>query len=138
MGLGRITRFAKAPKGARRVVVMRRGSAGIKALAPSAALLGDFERRKKAFIAQGMDRNEAHALAADRCGYRERFKREIRSNSEAVTALRSLIDEAKSRRVYLMCMCPYRTIDRACHSYLLLDLAKELDPSVEIIDEPRP
>ncbi len=138
MGLGRITRFARTPKGARRVGVMRRGTAGLTELAPSTALLEAFERRKKSFIAGGARSDEAHALAADRCDYRERFKREIRRRAAALTALRALVDESKSRDVFLMCMCPYRTIDRACHTYLLLELAAELDPSVEIIDEPCP
>ncbi len=138
MGLGRITRFARTPKGARRVGVMRRGTVGLKELAPSLALLAAFERRKKALIAGGVDRDEAHARAADRCDYRERFKREIRSNPEALDALRALVAESRSRDVFLMCMCPYRTIARACHTYLLLELAAELDPAVEIIDEPAP
>ena len=138
MGLGRITRFAKTPRGARRVGVMRKGTAGLKELAPSTALLAQFERRKKSFIAAGVDKDEAHARAADRCDYRERFKKEIRSNPAAMAALRAIVDDSKSRDVFLMCMCPYRTIDRACHTYVLLDLAAELDPSVEIIDEPGP
>jgi hypothetical protein len=37
-----------------------------------------------------------------------------------------------------MCMCPYRTPGRACHTYALLDLARELDPSVRELPEPAP
>jgi hypothetical protein len=136
MALGRISRFAKVPAGARRVSVMRRGSAGIKVLAPSMALLKEFEARKKAFIAKGMDRDEAHALAADRIDYRARFRREILGNPEAVAALRALIEESRARDVYLMCMCAPRTLGEACHTYLLLEIARELDPRVEIATEP--
>jgi hypothetical protein len=138
MGLGRITRFAKTPPGSRRVGVMRRGSTGIKVLAPSDSLLNDFERRKTSLIDQGVDRTEAHALAADRCDYRHRFRSEIHSRPDALVALRGLIKEARTADLYLMCMCPYDTVDRACHTYLLLDLAREIEPSLVIIDEPRP
>ena len=37
--------------------------------------------------------------------------------------------EARTGDVYLMCMCGYRTPGRACHTYALLDLARELDPT---------
>jgi hypothetical protein len=37
-----------------------------------------------------------------------------------------------------MCMCPYRTRGEACHTYLLLELARELDPALTILPEPRP
>jgi hypothetical protein len=35
-------------------------------------------------------------------------------------------------------MCPYRTAGDACHTYVLLDLARELDPALTILPEPRP
>ena len=53
-------------------------------------------------------------------------------------ALRSLVTEARERDVYVMCMCSYRTPDEACHTYLLLELAREIDSGIEILPEPRP
>ena len=46
--------------------------------------------------------------------------------------------EARTGDVYLMCMCGYRTPGRACHTYALLDLARELDPTVRELPEPAP
>jgi hypothetical protein len=37
-----------------------------------------------------------------------------------------------------MCMCPYRTPGEACHTYLLLELARELDAGLTILPEPPP
>jgi len=130
MALGRITRFAKTPPGARRVSVMRRGAAGLKELAPSIGLLEDFERAKK--------RLGDRAAAASAIDYERRFKEEIRSSKPALAALTSLIRESAARDLYLMCMCPYLTPGRACHTYLLLDLARELDPRVALAEEPGP
>lgn len=138
MGLGRTTRFAPLPVGARRVSVMRRGTAGLTVLAPSAALLADFVARKAALVRAGRDRDAAHAETCRLVDYRTRFLREIRSSPAAMAALRGLVREAATRDVYLMCMCPYRTAESACHTYLLLDLARELDPAVRLLPEPAP
>ncbi len=46
--------------------------------------------------------------------------------------------EARTGDVYLMCMCGYRTPGRACHTYALLDLARELDPTLRELPEPAP
>ena len=43
-----------------------------------------------------------------------------------MAALRRIVEEARSADVYLMCMCPYQTAGGACHTYLLLELAREL------------
>ena len=51
-------------------------------------------------------------------------------------ALRTIVEEARSGDVYLMCMCPYRTQGEACHTYLLLELARELDPDLALLPEP--
>ncbi len=136
MGLGRITRFAPTPPGARRVPVMRRGTRGLKILAPSEELLRDFHEEKLRLRAAGVSSGEAHAEACRRIDYRRRYREEFRARPGALDALRVLVREARSGDVYLMCMCPYRTPDRACHTYLLLDLAAELDPGLTLLAEP--
>jgi Active DUF488-N3 subclade len=138
MGLGRTTRFAPLPAGARRVSVMRRGTAGLTVLAPSESLLADFVAKKRALVQAGRDPDAAHADACRLIDYRARFKREIRSSREAMAALRGLVAEAAGRDLYLMCMCPYRTSESACHTYLLLELAREIDPTVTLVPEPAP
>ena len=138
MGLGRTTRFASLPRGASRVSVMRRGTAGLSVLAPSGALLEAFESAKRALIAAGLPRERAHAEASRRTDYRRRVQREIRGSAHAMRALRDLIARARREYVYLMCMCPYRTFDRACHTYLLMDLAAKLAPNLVLLSEPRP
>jgi hypothetical protein len=138
MGLGRTTRFAPLPAGARRVSVMRAGAAGVKVLAPSVALLTEFQARKRALVRAGAAADAAHAAAHREMGYRERYLKEIRARPGALPALRQLIAAARTRDVYLMCMCRYRTPGRACHTYALLDLARELDPSVRQLAEPAP
>jgi hypothetical protein len=138
MGLGRITRFAPTPAGGRRINVMRAGRAGLKALAPPADLLADFTREKRAAKGAGASAAAAHAAAFRRTRYRARFRRHIRSSAESGRALRELIEESKARDVYLMCMCPYRTPGEACHTYLLLALARGLEPSVRVLPEPPP
>jgi hypothetical protein len=138
MGLGRTTRFAPLPAGARRVSVMRAGAGGIKALAPSAELLAEFQDRKRALGRAGTTTEAAHAEAHRNMDYRARYLDEIRARPGALDALRTLLAEARSADVYLMCMCPYRTPERACHTYALLDLARELDPSLRELPEPTP
>lgn len=138
VGLGRTTRFAPLPAGARRVSVMRAGTAGVKALAPSDELLAEFQARKRALMRAGATADAAHAEAHRTLGYRERFLREIRGRPDALAALRQLIAEARTGDVYLMCMCGYQTPGRACHTYALLDLARELDPSLRELTEPAP
>ena len=138
MGLGRTTRFAPLPPGARRVSVMRQGAGGLKALAPSPELLAAFVAEKRGLVKDGLDADRAHAEASRRAEYRTRFRAEIRSNPAALDALRQVVAESKVGDLYLMCMCPWRTRDEACHTYLLLDLARELDPSVAILPEPTP
>jgi hypothetical protein len=93
MGLGRTTRFAKLPKGARRVSVMLKGAGGIKALAPSPELFDDFRRAKASM---------SHEEAFRAVRYRERFLAQVRGSAEAMTALRELVAESKTRDVYLM------------------------------------
>lgn len=138
MGLGRITRFAPTPAGARRIGVMRAGQAGVKALAPPEDLFADFGREKTDAKRAGASAEEAHAAAFHRTRYRDRFRRHILSGADSRAVLRAVVDEAKTRDVYLMCMCPYRTAGDACHTYLLLELAREMDPAVPILPEPRP
>ena len=138
MGLGRTTRFAPLPAGARRVSVMRAGTAGIKALAPSEALLAEFQARKRALVRAGTASDAAHVEAHRAMGYRERYLEEIRTRPGALAALRQLVSDSRTADVYLMCMCPYQTPGRACHTYALLDLARELDPAVQEPPEPAP
>ncbi|MBI4010913.1 MAG: hypothetical protein HY359_01275 [Candidatus Rokubacteria bacterium] len=138
MGLGRTTRFAPLPAGARRISVMRRGAAALAVLAPSESLLADFLAKKRALVAAGRGPDAAHAEACRLIDYRARFRREIRSRRAAMAALRRLVREAATRDLYLMCMCPYRTRESACHTYLLLELARELDPTVTLLPEPAP
>ena len=138
MGLGRTTRFAPLPPGASRVSVMRRGAAGLRELAPSAALLAAFESAKAALVAEGLGRHRAHAEACRRIDYRARFLAEIRASPPAMRALRQVVDRARRDDLFLMCMCPFETPERACHTYLLLDLARELDPTLPLLAEPGP
>jgi hypothetical protein len=138
MGLGRITRFAKTPAGARRVNTMRAGRAGVKALAPPDDLFADFSRHKSAARRAGAPAEAAHTDAFRRTRYRDRFRRHILSDLEATRALRGLVEEAREGDVYVMCMCPYRTPGQACHTYLLLELAREVDPTLRILPEPKP
>ena len=138
MGLGRTTRFAPLPAGARRVSVMRSGSSGYPELGPSPALLAEFVARKKALVAQGRPADRAHAETARLIDYRRRYRAEIRKSAAGRAALRRVVDEARERDLYLMCMCPYRTREQACHTYLLLELAHELDPKLRLLPEPAP
>jgi len=138
MGLGRTTRFAPLPPGASRVSVMRRGAAGLRELAPSAALLAAFESTKAALVGEGLGRHRAHAEACRQIDYRARFLAEIRASPPAMRALRQVVDRARRDDLFLMCMCPYETPERACHTYLLLDLARELDPTLPLLAEPGP
>ena len=127
MGLGRITRFAPTPADSRRVNVMHAGRAGVKALAPPDDLFADFSREKSEAKRAGASAEAAHAAAFRRTRYRARFRRHIVSSADSREALRALVEEAKARDVYLMCMCPYRTPGEACHTYLLLALAREME-----------
>jgi hypothetical protein len=117
---------------------MRAGTAGIKALAPSPELLADFQAKKRALIRVGKTADQAHAEAHSLLGYRERYLAEIKARPDAMAALRALIGEARERDVYLMCMCRYNTPGRACHTYALLDLARELERNVRELPEPAP
>jgi hypothetical protein len=138
MGLGRTTRFAAAPPGSRRVSVMRAGTAGVKALAPPPDLFEAFRREKAALMKSGLGADRAHAEAYARTRYRQRFLDHMGSSPASMQALGALVAEARDRDVYVMCMCPYRTPGEACHTYLLLELAQEIDPAVKILAEPRP
>ena len=136
--MGRTTRFAPLPSGARRVSVMRAGAGGVKALAPSDELVAEFQARKRALVRAGVAPDAAHSRAHRDMGYRGRYLAEIKVRPGALPALRQLIAEARTGDVYLMCMCAYRTQGRACHTYALLDLARELDPKVRQLPEPAP
>ena len=118
--------------------VMRAGAAGIKVLAPSDDLLAEFQARKRELVRGGAASEAAHASAHEAMGYRARFLAEIRARPGALAALRQLIAEARAGDVFLMCMCPYQTPGRACHTYALLDLARELDPGTTVLPEPAP
>ena len=117
---------------------MRAGAGGIKPLAPSGELLAEFQERKRAPVRAGPASDAAHATAHEAMGYRERYLAEIKARPEAMPALRQLLVEARTGDVYLMCMCAYQTPGRACHTYALLDLARELDPAVRELPEPAP
>lgn len=138
MGLGRITRFAPTPAGARRVNVMRAGRAGLKELAPPPDLFADFQREKAALKKPGRDAGQIHLETFRNVRYRERYLDAIRTNPEAMQSLRALVGDARTRDVYLMCMCSYRAPGEACHTYLLLELARELDGDLGILPEPPP
>jgi len=117
---------------------MHAGTSGVKELAPPADLFDAFRREKTALIKGGLAADRAHAEAYVRTGYRQRFLDHVRSNPASMQALQTLVAEARERDVYVMCMCPYRTAGEARHTYLLLELARELDPLVTILAEPRP
>jgi hypothetical protein len=117
---------------------MRAGAGGIKALAPPVDLFEDFKREKTAQLKAGKTASEAHVTAFHRTRYRDRYREHVRTTFESMAALRALVEEAKGRDVFVMCMCPYRTPGGACHTYLLLELARELDPTLAILSEPAP
>lgn len=118
--------------------VMRAGAGGIKTLAPSDELLAEFQARKRALVRVGTAPDAAHSAAHQAMGYRGRYLDEIKARPDALAALGQLIVEARTGDVYLMCMCAYRTPGRACHTYALLDFARELDPTVRELPEPAP
>jgi len=120
------------------VSVMRAGAGGLKALAPSDDLLVEFQARKRALIRAGTAPGAAHSAAHQAMGYRERYLDEIRGRPDALAAIAQILVEARAGDVYLMCMCAYRTPGRACHTYALLELARELDPTVRELPEPAP
>lgn len=136
MGLGRTTRFAPTPAGARRVNVMRAGHAGLKELAPPPDLFADFQQEKAALKQPGRDAGQVHLETFRNVRYRARYLEAIRTSPEAMQALRTIVAEARSGDLYLMCMCPYRTPGEACHTYLLLELARGLDPDLVLLPEP--
>ena len=138
MGLGRTTRFAPTPAGARRVNTMRAGRTGVKELAPPPDLFADFQREKTALRKAGGDAGQIHLETFRNVRYRERYLEAMRASPQAMEALRALVEEARSSDVYLMCMCPYRTPGQACHTYLLLELARELDAGLALLPEPPP
>jgi hypothetical protein len=117
---------------------MRAGAAGVKELAPPVDLFEAFRREKAALMKSGLAADHAHAEAFTRTDYRQRFLAHVRSSPPSMQALRDVVADARERDVYLMCMCPYRTAGDACHTYVLLDLARELDPALTILPEPRP
>lgn len=117
---------------------MRRSAAGLPELGPSDALLREFDAAKRALVGGGMKPDVAHAAAARRVDYRERFMAEIRASAAAMASLRRVVADAKAGDLYLMCMCPWRTREEACHTYLLLELARELDPALRLLPEPAP
>jgi hypothetical protein len=117
---------------------MRAGAGGVKALAPSDGLVAEFLARKKTLVRAGSTADAAHAAAHHAMDYRTRYLDEVKARPGALAALRELLTEARTGDVYLMCMCPYRTPGRACHTYALLDLARELDPAVRELPEPTP
>lgn len=116
---------------------MRAGRAGLKELAPPPDLFEDF-RREKAALRGRRDAAEVHAETFHRVHYRERYLRYIRASATSMAALRRIVHEASAGDIYLMCMCPYQTAGEACHTYLLLELARELAPELEILPEPPP
>lgn len=115
---------------------MRAGAAGIKALAPPVDLFEDFGREKSLLLAAGTAASEAHVGAFGRTHYRERFMRAMRGEASQV-ALRMIVDQARTVDLFLMCMCPYRAVGESCHTYLLLELARELEPTLTMLPEPR-
>ena len=117
---------------------MRAGAAGVKALAPPVDLFEAFRQEKAALVKSGLTAERAHAEAFTRTDYRRRFLSHVRSSPSSMQALRGIVADARERDIYLMCMCPYRMPGDACHSYVLLDLARELDPALTILPEPRP
>ena len=115
------------------------GSRGTRrAPAPPDDLFADFSREKTAAKREGASAEDAHATAFRRSDYAARFRRHILTSADSGNALRALVEESKTRDVYVMCMCPYRTPGEACHTYLLLALAREMDASVQILPEPPP
>jgi hypothetical protein len=117
---------------------MRAGRAGLKELAPPSDLFEDFRREKAALTRSRRDAAQLHLETFQRVGYRERYLRYIRVSAPSMATLQRIVLEAASGDVYLMCMCPYQTAGEACHTYLLLELARELAPTLEILPEPPP
>ncbi len=111
---------AKLPEGTETVLVMR--GRGNDELAPSKALLDDFNRCKKGFR-DGLDGyHDPYAYAWDKSNYEERFRREILNNPQAMRRLASLAEESRHKDIFLIC---YEGEDKPCHRKLLLKIAKE-------------
>ena len=88
----------------------------------------------------GATADAAHAEAHQRCSaIASATSPRSEARPEAIGgAPRRSSQEARERDVYLMCMCRYRTPGRACHTYALLELARELDHGVSELAEPVP
>ena len=60
--------------------------------------------------------------------YEARFREEILGSPEAMAALHHIIDQARTREVYLICW----EREPPCHRYLLLNLAAEIAGRVKM------
>jgi uncharacterized protein YeaO (DUF488 family) len=109
----------KLPVAAEAVLVMR--GRGNDELAPSKALLDDFNSWKESFVA-GQGYETAIHYAWEKSGYAARFRAEISANPTARTRLQALTELAKTRDVFLVC---YEGYDKPCHRNLLLQIAEE-------------
>ena len=88
-------------------------------LAPSAKLLGDFNRLKRIYedlYSKGSVK--AHNTAWDRIKYADKFKVEIYSNPKALKRLREIAQRALKEDVYLVC---YEKHPKNCHRMLLIE-----------------
>lgn len=107
------------PDGAEAVLVMR--GRGNDELAPSEALLGDFNRFKAEFVPGCGWESDVH-FAWAKSNYAERFELQIKSDPAAMARLRDLADRARTKDVFLVC---YEGDDKPCHRKLLLKIAEE-------------
>lgn len=90
-------------------------------LAPSRELLDEFIAQRKARQREGYSDREAHNQAFKDVDYRDRFNAQIESDPAAMACLEALArQDAEKQEVVLVCYCGP---GKACHRYLLLDLA---------------
>lgn len=109
----------KLPPAAEAVLVMR--GRGNDELAPTEALLNDFNKHKKRFT-PGCGYESAVHYAWQKSDYERRFRAQIKGDPRALARLKELAGRARERDVFLIC---YEGDDKPCHRKLLLQIAQE-------------
>lgn len=90
-------------------------------LAPNRTLLDKFLEQRSALKQEGLSDIDAHNRAFEAVDYRARFNAQIETDPSAWERLGELAERDREHDVVLVCYCGP---DKACHRYLLLELAK--------------
>jgi len=117
------------PEDSETVLVMR--GRGNDELAPSKALLEEFNRWKAECSKTVSDPVEAYKCAWKRSDYERHFREQVFSNPASMNRLKDLAEESRDKDIFLIC---YEGEDKPCHRKLLLQIAEEqfagtVDPS---------